>query len=237
MKDDSLFNTYDICTLQNINVLRHNFQYGFFDQCITIIIVMKKLLFPVELTFKIGTLANDFVAHDATGSTVAYVRQKMFKLKEDIEIFSDESRTRLVFRIQADQWLDWSTAYNFTNALGRGIGKVARKGWASLWKAHYDIIDQNDQLQYHIREENAWVKVIDGAIGDIPVLSFFTGYLFNPSYIVTDTNDNPIAKLTKEPSFWGRRFTIHQLGDIDTDDDDRIMLSLMMMILLERRRG
>lgn len=198
---------------------------------------MKKLLFPIELTFKIGTIANDFVAQDATGSTVAYVRQKMFKLKEDIEIFSDDSRTRLIYRIKADRWLDWSAAYNFTDALGRGIGKVARKGWSSIWKAHYDIIDQHDQLQYHVREENGWVKVIDSVVGDIPVLGFFTGYVFNPSYIVTDTKDNPIARLKKEPSFWGRKFTIHQLGDIDTDDDDRIMLGLMMMILLERRRG
>lgn len=198
---------------------------------------MKKLLFPIELSFKIGTIANDFVAKDANGSIVAYVRQKMFKLKEDIEIFSDESKTRILYRIKADRWLDWSAAYSFTNALNQPIGKVARKGWASLWKAHYDVIDQKDQVQYHIREANAWVKVMDGLIGDIPILSFFTGYLFNPSYIIKDTEDNLIAKLTKEPSFWGRKFTIDQLGDIDTDDDDRIMLSLMMMILLERRRG
>lgn len=198
---------------------------------------MKKLLFPVELTFKIGTLANDFIAKDATGSTVGYVRQKMFKLKEDIEVFSDDGKTRLLYRIKADKWLDWSAAYNFTDALGRGIGKVARKGWASIWKAQYDIIDQNDQLQYHVREENGWVKVIDSLVGEIPVLGAFTGYLFNPTYLVTDTSDNPIARLSKEPSFWGRKFTIHQLGDIDTDDDDRIMLGLMMMILLERRRG
>lgn len=198
---------------------------------------MKNLLFPLELSFKIGTLANDFVAKDANGAMVAYVRQKMFKLKEDIEIFSDESKTRQLYRIKADQWLDWSAAYSFTNALNQPLGKIARKGWASLWKAHYDVIDQNEKLQYHIREENAWVKVIDGLIGDIPVLSFFTGYLFNPSYIVTDTQDNLIARLKKEPSFWGRKFSIHQLGDIDADDDDRIMLSLMMMILLERRRG
>jgi len=198
---------------------------------------MKKLLFPVQLTFKIGTLANDFIAEDANGTMVGYVRQKMFKLKEDIEVFSDESKTRMLYRIKADKWLDWSTAYSFTDALGQNIGKVARKGWASIFKAHYDIIDQHQKLQYHVREENGWVKVIDGLVGEIPILGFFTGYLFNPSYIVTDTADNPIARLKKEPSFWGRKFTIHQLGDIDEDDDDRIMLGLMMMILLERRRG
>jgi len=198
---------------------------------------MKKLLFPIDLTFKIGTLANDFIAQDANGSVVGYVRQKMFKLKEDIEVFSDDSRTRMLYRIKADKWLDWSAAYSFTDALSKPIGKVARKGWASVWKAHYEIIDQNEKLQYHIREENGWVKVIDGLLGEIPLLGFMTGYFFNPTYLVSDLDDNPIARLKKEQSFWGRKFSIHQLGDIDEDDDDRIMLSLMMMILLERRRG
>ncbi len=198
---------------------------------------MKKLLFPIELTFKIGTLANDFIAKDANGDTVGYIRQKMFKLKEDVEVFTDESKTSLLYKIQADQWLDWSAAYSFENALGRNIGKVARKGWNSIWKAHYDVIDQNDNLQYHIREENGWVKVIDSLVGEVPLLGMLTGYLFNPTYLLTDMQNNPITRLKKEPSFWGRKFSIIQLGDIDNDDDDRIMLSLMMMLLLERRRG
>jgi hypothetical protein len=35
---------------------------------------MKNINFPLELTFKIGTLSNDFTAADAEGRTVAYVR-------------------------------------------------------------------------------------------------------------------------------------------------------------------
>ena len=41
---------------------------------------MRKIEFPLELSFKIATFANDFVAKDATGHTVYYVRQKMFKI-------------------------------------------------------------------------------------------------------------------------------------------------------------
>ena len=65
----------------------------------------------------------------------------------------------------------------------------------------------------------------------------FTGYLFNPSYLVTDINDQPIVRLKKQASFFGRNFELSKIGKMDNDDDDRIMLGLMMMILLERRRG
>jgi len=33
--------------------------------------------YPVNFEFKVGTLANDFVAKDATGKTIAFVRQNL----------------------------------------------------------------------------------------------------------------------------------------------------------------
>ena len=199
---------------------------------------MQQLKYPLTFTFNIATLANDFTATDASGRVVAYVRQKMFKLKEDIQIYSDESRSRVNYHIRADRWLDWSAAYAFYDETGREFGKVARKGWRSLWKAEYEIVDAHDQGQYKVQEENGWVKVLDGLVGEVPVLGYFTGYFLNPSYLVTDRRGREVARLTKEASFWGRRFIVEKLNPFDgSDDDDRVMLGLMMMILLERRRG
>ncbi len=199
---------------------------------------MKKLQFPIHFEFRITSLANDFTATDASGSVIAYVRQKMFKLKEDIQIFSDPTKSQVNFRIKANQWLDFSAAYNMTDADGNYLGKIARKGWASIWKAHYQIIDQNENLQFDVREENAWVKVWDSFLGEIPFLGFFSGYLFNPAYVVMDMQGNQVVKITKEPSFWGRKFNVTKLADtLEEDDQQRIILGLMMMILLERRKG
>ena len=198
---------------------------------------MQNLLFPLQLTFKVSTLANDFTVRDANDSTVAYVKQKLFKLKEDIVIYSDETQSKLNYQIKADRWLDFSAAYSFLDEHGNTFGKVARKGWRSIWKAEYELIDQFSKVQYRIREENAWIKVLDSLLGEVPILGIFTGYLFNPSYLVTDNNGATIVRLKKQPSFWGRKFSIDKIGTMDNDDDDRIMLGLMMMILLERRRG
>ncbi|SMC55829.1 LURP-one-related/scramblase family protein [Cellulophaga tyrosinoxydans] len=198
---------------------------------------MNNLSFPIKFVFQISTFTNDFTATDSTGKTVAYVKQKLFKLKEDISIFENEGQGKLNFKIKADKWIDFSTAYNFTDSEGKELGKVGRKGWASLWKAHYELIDQHQKLQYHIREENAWIKVLDGVLGQIPILGVFTGYLFNPSYIVSDLQGKKVARLKKEASFFGRKFEVSKLTDIDQDDEQRILLGLMMMILLERRRG
>lgn len=198
---------------------------------------MQDINFPINFVFKVTSLSNDFVATDSTGKTLAYVRQKMFKLKEDIQIFSDETKSKVNYSIKADRWLDFSAAYSFYDDQGTTIGKIARKGWRSLWKAQYEIIDQNDKLQYTVSEENGFVKVFDSLLGQIPIISMFTGYMFNPSYLVVDVNGNPIVRMKKEASFFGRKFQLTEVGQMDSDDDDRIMLGMMMMLLLERSRG
>ena len=198
---------------------------------------MQDLQFPLNFRFKISTLANDFTATDANGKVVAYVKQKMFKLKEDIVIYSDESQTKTHYRIKADRWLDFNAAYTFYDANENTIGKVVRKGWRSLWNTKYELIDQFEKAQYNIREEKAWVKVMDGIFGEIPLVGMLSGYLFNPTYLLKNRKGEVIVKLKKQPSFWGREFLVEKVGTIDNDDDDRIMLGLIMMILLERRRG
>ncbi|WP_210489521.1 hypothetical protein [Rufibacter aurantiacus] len=198
---------------------------------------MQDLYFPLEFQFKISTLANDFSVKDAGGLPVCYVRQKLFKLKEEVIVFNDESQSEQLYTIKANQWIDFSAAYVFRDRTGQEVGRVARKGWASLWKAHYEVYDQNQQQDFTIREANAWVKVADGLLSELPIVGILTGYFFNPSYTVTRPDGTLIATLKKQKSFFGRKFTVTQESAFEPGEQERIVLSLMMMILLERRRG
>ncbi|MBL3658559.1 hypothetical protein [Fulvivirga sediminis] len=198
---------------------------------------MQNISYPVNFKFKVSTFANDFIAKDANEQTIAYVRQKMFKLKEDIQIFDDESRSKVNYSIKADRWLDFSAAYSFKDSNGNEFGKIVRKGWRSIWKARYEIINKEEQHQFSINEENGWIKVLDSMMGEVPVVGIFTGYMFNPSYIVTDKAGQPIVRLKKKASFFGRKFELTKVGEVKPEDSEKIMLGLMMMILLERRRG
>jgi len=198
---------------------------------------MKNINFPINFVFKITSFANDFTATDTNGAVIAYVKQKMFRLKEDINIYSDETKSKIDYKIKANKWLDFSAAYSFFDENETEFGKIARKGWRSIWKAKYEIIDQHEKLQYTVTEENPWVKVFDSLLSEVPILSMFTGYLFNPAYIVINGEGKTVVRLKKLPSFFGRKFEVSKVGELDSDDDDRVMLGLMMMILLERRRG
>ncbi len=161
----------------------------------------------------------------------------MFKLTEEVNVFTDESKKSPDFVIKANQWIDFSATYSFRDIHGNVIGSIARKGWSSLWKARYEIFNPQQQRDFTIAEENGWVKVMDSFLGEIPVLGFLTGYFFHPSYIVITSDGTPIIRLRKEPSFWGRKFSVNKLQAFPEEETERILLSLMMMILLERRRG
>jgi len=198
---------------------------------------MKALQYPLSLQFKITTLSNDFSVTDAEGRNVAYVRQKMLKLREHVDVYEDTSKANQIYTIKANQWLDFSASYAFLDKLGTNVGRIARQGWSSLWRARYLIFDADNQQDFIIHEENGWVKVLDSLLGEIPILNFLTGYFFNPSYIIERPDRTPVARLKKQPSFWGRKFSLEKSGSFNDTEEERIILGSMMMLLLERRRG
>ncbi|WP_346291986.1 hypothetical protein [Sphaerothrix gracilis] len=192
--------------------------------------------YPLTLTFKFWALAPQILVTDASGKVVFYIRQKLFKLKEAIGVFADAEQTQLRYEIKADRILDFSARYGFTDTYQREIGAVKRRGWRSIWRARYDIFNQ-DEVAFAISEKNPWVKVMDSLFAEIPVLGLFTGYVFNPSYLISRPEGSVVMRLEKQPAFFSRIFTIKKTDRLDEREEISILLSLLMMILLERRRG
>jgi hypothetical protein len=87
-----------------------------------------------------------------------------------------------------------------------------------------------------IHEENAWVKVIDALVGELPVIGMFTGYFFNPAYILSRGGDQ-IARLQKQPAFLEGIFQLEKLTEMSEEDETLVLLSFLTMTLLERARG
>jgi hypothetical protein len=194
------------------------------------------LNYPLELSFKIIALNPQVRVTDASGQLVAYVKQKAFRLREDVTIFADEGQTQPLYRINANRILDFNAAYNITTPQGQPIGQVRRPGLRTIWKANYPIYDAGGNDLGLIHEENAWVKVMDALFGEIPVLGMFAGYLFNPAYLV-DVRGQTALYLKKQPAFLEGRFTIEQRGQLHEQDEPVVISSIIMALMMERSRG
>lgn len=77
---------------------------------------------------------------------VLYVEQKMFRLREDIRVFSDESKAQELLLIQARNILDFSAAYDvIDSASGQKVGVLRRKGLRSMLRDEWEVLDAGDQ--------------------------------------------------------------------------------------------
>ena len=90
-----------------------------------------------------------------------YVKQKAFKLKEDITIFADEAQTRAMLKVNARSILDFSAAYDVTDATtGAKIGALRRKGMMSSFVMDaWEILDTQDAVVGKIQEDS-WILAL-----------------------------------------------------------------------------
>ncbi|MBD2494478.1 hypothetical protein [Nostoc sp. FACHB-280] len=192
--------------------------------------------YPLELTFKFWALAPQISIVNAQGNLVFYVKQKLFKLKEAITVFADAEQTNPLYYIKADRIIDFSARYEFSDTNGTTIGAVKRRGLKSIWRARYDIFD-GENTYLTIQEKNPWVKVADALFAEIPVLGMFTGFVFNPVYLVSRADGTVVMRLEKIPTFLSRKFMIKAVDQVSDREEQQILLSLIMMLLLEKNRG
>jgi len=195
--------------------------------------------YPLTFRFKLLALSPQIYVTDAQGSTVCYVKQKLFRFKEKVEVFTDDTMRTLLATIEADRIIDWSARYTFKSPDGQVLGAVGRRGLKSMWKAHYDVFAPGAQTPtFAIQEANPWTKMLDGMVGQIPVLGMFTGFMLHPSYVATRGEGGaPTLRLTKQSAFFEGRFGLVQEGPADEGEQLALLLSFLMMNLLERTKG
>jgi uncharacterized protein YxjI len=89
------------------------------------------------------------------GQLVMYSQQKMFKLREDIRVYSDESMAQELLYIQARQILDFSASYDVIDSqTGEKVGVWRRKGLRSVMRDEWELLDTNDQPHGMLLEDN-----------------------------------------------------------------------------------
>ena len=197
------------------------------------------LAFPLRLSFKLLAFAPQFYVHDANGASLAYVKQKLFKFKEAVTVFTDESQAEVRYQIQADRVIDFSAQYNFTDGQGVALGCVKQRGLRSLWKAGFDVLDGGRPI-FHVNEKSMLTRFLDNLFGQIPIIGLLSGYLFQPAYEVSRPDGQEVMVLTKQPALFEGRFDIEltpQSMPLSAREANQLLLSLMMIVILERNRG
>lgn len=96
---------------------------------------------------KVLTIWNKYWIEDAQGNQLGFSKQKMFKLKEDIRIYSDENMTNELFKIGQQQIVDmWGKFAVIDSQTNTHLGYIQRKALMSKFiKDEWDLYNAASQ--------------------------------------------------------------------------------------------
>ena len=110
---------------------------------------------------QVFALAGKFRVFDPSGKLLLFSEQKMFKLREDIRVYSDEAKTQEVLMIKARQIVDFSAAYDVVDSsTGQKIGALRRKGLASILRDEWEVLDVGDNVVGKLFEDSMGMALL-----------------------------------------------------------------------------
>ncbi|MHA0857433.1 LURP-one-related family protein [Paenibacillus sp. CMAA1364] len=121
--------------------------------------------------FKI--FGDAFHIYDSQGGLAFYVKQKAFKLKEDIRIYSSDDMTEEILVIRSRSRIDFSATYDVYDTLTNElIGSFRRKGMKSFLKDEWIILDTHEHNIGLITEDNMMLALIRRSLSSLIPQSF-----------------------------------------------------------------
>ena len=106
-------------------------------------------------------LGGAFHVYDDQGTLQFYSKQKAFRLKEDIRLYSDESMRHEVLAIRARTAIDFSAAYDvYDSENSQLVGTLKRSGWRSISRDYWTIFDPSDNMVGSISEDSGLMALV-----------------------------------------------------------------------------
>jgi hypothetical protein len=189
------------------------------------------LNYPLRMSFKLLAVNPQVKVSDAAGQTVLYVKEKAFSLKVNLNIYADEGQKHQLYHVQAHQAFGLNIPFDITTPAGVLVGKVQRPTMVSWWKATYKVSDAAGQEVGVINEANPWLKALDWALSDVPLVHTF----INPGYQVS-LRGQPALYLKKQPSLVDRSFKLEKQADLAEADERLLLPAVLLAMMMERVR-
>ncbi len=169
---------------------------------------------------------GEFRIYGPDGNQVLYSKQKAFKLKEDIRVYSDDTMSNELLTIKAQQIIDFSAAYDVVDpASGVAVGACRRKGFKSLLRDEWLLLDPQGLEMGKIQEDSWLLALLRRRLGIIP-----------QKYTVR-LGEQPVASFKQHFNPFVLKYTLDLSQDYEKRLDRRLAIAAgVLLCAIERRQ-
>lgn len=177
---------------------------------------------------KVLTIGRKYYLENGSGQSIGFCKQKMFKWKEDIRVYTGEDMTKELLTIKQEQILDFSGTFLVTDiTTGEKVGYVGRKGLKSIIRDTWKIFDTN----------RAEIGTVEEEGGIIAVARRFVDWLkFVPKKYYFNHEGKQFALASQKFQLIGDTWTVN-IEPSNTVDKRLIVTAALMMDIVEQQRG
>ncbi|MGA1822280.1 MAG: hypothetical protein ACMUIG_07115 [Thermoplasmatota archaeon] len=177
---------------------------------------------------KVLTIGRKYYIENSSGQGIGFCKQKIFKLKEDIRIYTDENMTNELLLIKQEQVLDWAGTFLVTDSTtGQKVGYVGRKGLKSIIRDTWKIFDVNKNELGTVQEKGGFLSVMR---------RFIDWLQFIPKKYEFMHNGQEFALARQKFQIIGDTWFL-DIKQGNTVDNRLIVTAALMMDIVEQRKG
>jgi hypothetical protein len=171
---------------------------------------------------KILAIRPTFEIFDPQGKPILFCQQK-FSVKDDIRVYHDKSQQTQILGIKARSVVDWAGVFDVTDtASGQILGAFRRKGWRSMLRDEWDILNNNGQPVG---------KILESGVAIMRRIFKFLPYKFD--FLL---NGQKVGFFHQHFSFFGYKATMSMQADPNRMFDRRLaMAGAMLLMAVEAR--
>ena len=171
-----------------------------------------------------------FHIYDARGAVVGFCKQKAFKLKEDLRIYTSEACAEEFILMKARNIIDFGATYDITLPDGSKIGSARRKGLASTFLRDHWLIYNPEGVQIgEVNEDSSGLAL---ARRFVPLVGIIAPQKYDVKRL---DNPEPVATLRTHMNIFIRRLGI-RIHRTDPDLDEIMILAIGCLLTAMERR-
>lgn len=179
---------------------------------------------------KVLALVGKISVMDSSGAVVAYSRQKAFKLREEIRVFTDETESALLFTIKARSIIDFAATYDVNTFDGKTVGALRRKGFKSMFKDQWIVQGRGDSVDGSVDEAGGTGLAL--ARRFIPFVAWF----MTQDYTMT-VGGTEIAALQRNRNPFVSKLGVQVTGRCSRDQRTLVLAAAVLMLIVEGKES